>query len=116
MSADWVPDSCTLPTADQPFRTAAFDELFRSAVRDTERVGPQHLLLTLDPTPSIASSVAELTVAETQCCSFFSFTLTATAGSLTLGISVPPNYVEVLDAMESGDALQSERESDAGDT
>lgn len=44
---DWVPEACTLPTAQQPLRRAEFDELFASAVDNTERLSPQHLRLTL---------------------------------------------------------------------
>jgi hypothetical protein len=34
----WVPESCRLPTVEQPLRVAEFDELFASAVTPAERV------------------------------------------------------------------------------
>lgn len=34
----WVPQSCTLPTVEQPLRVAEFDALFATAVRSAERL------------------------------------------------------------------------------
>jgi hypothetical protein len=36
---------------------------------------------------------------ETACCSFFTFTLTATGGALELAVAVPDSHVEVLDGL-----------------
>jgi hypothetical protein len=57
------------------------------------------LRLELEPGPGPARRTAELISAETECCSFFTFTLTAAAGSLVLQIAVPPAQVAVLDAL-----------------
>jgi hypothetical protein len=73
---DWVPQACTLPTAERPLRVAAFDKLFAAAVR-----------------------AAELAAAETGCCSFFTFILTVTGGSAGLDIVVPAAQTAVLDAL-----------------
>jgi hypothetical protein len=95
----WVPDACTLPTAERPLRVAAFDELFAEAVRGVERAGPGQLRLDLRAGPQVAGRAAELAAAETGCCSFFTFTLTVTGGGLVLEVTVPEGRVAVLDAL-----------------
>jgi hypothetical protein len=95
----WAPLSCTLPAAKLPLRVAEFDALFAEAVQGIERVGPERLRLELLPIPRAAGRAAELAAAETQCCSFFTFTLTATGGGLALEVSVPGPYTGVLDGL-----------------
>jgi hypothetical protein len=95
----WAPDACTLPTAERPLRAADFDAVFAATVRGLDRVGPTRLRLDLEPSPQAAARTAELAAAETGCCSFFTFALTATAGGLTLDITVPQQYAPVLAAL-----------------
>ncbi|HZR48489.1 MAG TPA: hypothetical protein VFB06_03130 [Streptosporangiaceae bacterium] len=95
----WVPQACELPTAEQPMRVAEFDEVFSRAVRGAERVAAARLRLDLDPAPGVAGRVADLAVAETGCCSFFTFTLIVAGGRLTLEVTVPPPYTGLLDAL-----------------
>lgn len=95
----WVPDACTLPTADQPLRIRQFDELFRDATIDVQRVDARRARLVLRRDPEIAARAADLSVRETQCCSFFGFTLSMTGGELTMDITAPPGQVDVLDAL-----------------
>jgi hypothetical protein len=95
----WVPDACTLPAARRPLRVAEFDDLFTEAVRGIERVAPDHLRLDLQADPRIAGRAAELAAAETGCCSFFTFTVTATGGRVVLEVSVPEPRIGVLDAL-----------------
>ncbi|KOV80044.1 hypothetical protein [Nocardia sp. NRRL S-836] len=99
--AEWVPESCTLPTAERPSRVAEFDELFATAVRGAERPDRTRLVLELEPGPDVAATAAGLMVRETGCCSFFTFALTATGGRLTLEVAVPGARAEVLDALEA---------------
>ncbi|MCA2212901.1 hypothetical protein [Jidongwangia harbinensis] len=98
-----VPDACTLPTADQPLRLAEFDALFATAVRHVETVAPTHARMRLTGPDGLAATVRDLTARETECCSFFTFTVTpgpADDGeSLLLDIEVPAGYVDVLDAL-----------------
>ncbi|GAA3453987.1 hypothetical protein [Dactylosporangium matsuzakiense] len=95
-----VPDACTLPTAERPLRRAEFDTLFTEAVRHVERVNPAHARLHLTGAPGLEATVRDLTARETQCCSFFTFTVTpAPSGALLLDIEVPPQYTDVLDAL-----------------
>jgi hypothetical protein len=94
----WVPQACTLPTAEQPVRVADFGRLLAS-VQHIERSQPTRLHLDFDPSPQIAGRAAELAMAETACCSFFTFTLTASDGRLALDISVPAPHAAVLDAL-----------------
>lgn len=95
----WAPQACTLPTVEQPSRLAEFDELFATAVRAVERLDASRVRFDLRPEPAVAARAADLLVRETDCCSFFTFTLTATGGTLLLEVSVPSAHVEVLDAL-----------------
>lgn len=93
----WAPDACSLPTADQPFRVAEFDDLFATAVRDVRRDGPTTLRLTLDRTAE--ARARDLTARESTCCSFFGFSYGAAAGrSVPLTVTVPATHADVLDA------------------
>lgn len=89
--------ACTLPTPQRPLRLAEFDQLFAGAVRSAERVDPRQLRLEL--APAAAARAADLLVRESECCSFFTFTLTATGGRVSLAIGVPAAHVDVLDAL-----------------
>ena len=95
----WVPEACTLPTVAQPLRAAQFDQLFAGTLRGMERPQPTRLRLDLQPSPQVAGRAAELAAAETECCAFFTFTLTAAGGVLTLDITVPRTQTAVLDAL-----------------
>jgi hypothetical protein len=95
---DLIPDSCTLPTAERPFRVAEFDRLFADHLRRADRVDPQTLDLTLDP--DCRATVEDLTARETECCSFFTFTLSGTT-ELHLRVTVPPTQTAVLDGFLS---------------
>jgi hypothetical protein len=100
-----VPEACTLPTAEQPLRLAEFDALFAAAVRGGERLGAQHLRVTLAGDAELAKSVQDLADRETQCCSFFAFAVTAPQpGQVQLDIEVPAGHVDVLDALEARSA------------
>ena len=98
-SGTWIPQACTLPISEQPLRVAEFDRLFAEVVQGVERTAPTRLHLDLRPDPKIAGRAAELMAAETSCCSFFTFILTVTGGSLGLDVAVPPAHVAVLDAL-----------------
>lgn len=95
----WVPAACTLPSADTPVRVMEFDTLFADAVHGLERVAPQRLRFALTPSPQVAARAAELATRETDCCSFFTFTLTATGGTLWLEATVPNGQTAVLDGL-----------------
>jgi hypothetical protein len=91
--------ACKLSDTAGLARAAEFSQLFAETVRGVERPEATRLRLELEPGPGPARRTAELISAETECCSFFTFTLTATAGSLVLQIAVPPAQVAVLDAL-----------------
>ena len=100
-----VPDACTLPTAEQPLRLAEFDHLFATAVRSVELIDPVHARLELAGSEGLAATVTDLTNRETECCSFFAFTVTPTAPAdpdaeaVTLHIGVPAQYADVLESL-----------------
>lgn len=94
----WVPQSCTLPTVERPLRLAEFDDLFATALRGVERVGPSRLGLSLDE--SAEGTARDLTARESSCCSFFDFSFAAAAdGLIRLEVGVPAARVDVLDAL-----------------
>jgi hypothetical protein len=93
----WVPDACTLPTAQRPLRLAEFDELFATAVRGQQRVSPTRLRWLLDP--AAEATGRDLTGRETQCCSFFTFTFTPADAVVQVHVEVPAAHVHVLDAL-----------------
>jgi hypothetical protein len=98
MSFD-VPDACTLPTAEQPLRLAEFDNLFATAVRRVDQVSTTHARLHLTGPAGLADRVRDLAARETECCSFFTFTITpqeATDGEAVLDIEVPAAHADVL--------------------
>jgi hypothetical protein len=95
----WLPDTCTLPIASVPERAGEFQRLFADTVRSVERPESGRLRLELEPSQEAARRVAELAVAESACCGFFTFTLSATSRRLTLDISVPPAQLAVLDGL-----------------
>lgn len=98
---EWAPRACTLPTAEQPLRLAEFDALFATAVRGGDRPGPRHLRVSFAGGARVAEKVRDLAARESECCSFFTFTVTAPhPGEVRLEVAVPAGYVEVLDALE----------------
>lgn len=97
--ADWVPDACTLPTAEQPVRASEFDSLFAHDVLGVARESPQRLRLELRADPAVAARAAALAAEETGCCSFFTFDLTIADGAMSLTVSTAPSHESILAAL-----------------
>jgi len=93
-----VPEACTLPTAEQPVRLAEFDELF-TAVREIEQVSDTHARLWLAGPAGLADAARDLTARETECCSFWDFTVTAGPDAVVLDVQVPRRHSDVLAAL-----------------
>jgi hypothetical protein len=96
-SGDWVPDSCTLPTAEQPVRVAEFDRFFAESVQRTDRPARTRLDLLLETGAEAAGR--DLAARESGCCSFFAFTFDTSTDGPVMRIEVPGTQVEVLDAL-----------------
>jgi hypothetical protein len=96
----WVPESCTLPTVEQPLRIAEFDALFATATGPPERLGPTRLRLHLPGGQDNAARARDLIARETGCCSFFSFDLRPSVTAMELYVEVPKAQIAVLDAMQ----------------
>lgn len=101
----FVPEACTLPTAEQPLRVAEFADLFASAIRTVTRNSPNRLTLVLDDDPATEASARDLTARENHCCSFFTFTFGRVAPAqpatgLKLVITVPAGHVAVFDGLQ----------------
>jgi hypothetical protein len=96
----WVPDACTLPTAERPLRLAEFDRFFSTAVRGVDRLSAQHLRLRLDGVARVEELARDLAARESSCCSFFTFSFSRLdPDSLSLDVRVPAAHVDVLDAL-----------------
>lgn len=95
-----VPDACTLPTVERPVRLAEFDALFATAVRQVDTVSPTHTRMRLTGPAGLSATVRDLTARETECCSFFTFTVTPEPADdgemLILDVKVPAQYADVL--------------------
>jgi hypothetical protein len=91
-------DACTLPDAERPLRLAEFDSLFAEAVVGVERNGDAATLALSGPA-GLRERVLDLTERESQCCSFFDFTVQGVDGDLELVIAVPPQHRDVLAAL-----------------
>jgi len=99
---DWVPEACKLPTAERPLRSAEFDDLFVASAQATQRLSTGHLRVELAGASDVESSVRDLARRETECCSFFTFSVTTPRpGRVRLDIEVPQAYAHVLDALEA---------------
>lgn len=92
----WAPDACTLPTEDRPLRVAEFDSLVATAVR---RISPTHAEVHLAGGDGLAATVRDLTARETECCSFWDFTVTPSNPGVLLDVRVPDLYADVLEAL-----------------
>jgi hypothetical protein len=88
-----IPEACTLPSADRPPRLAEFDTLFAESVRAVEHRTPTHARLHL---AGPASAVRDLAARESECCSFFTFTVSQAEDEVILDIEVPARYSDVL--------------------
>ncbi|XRQ15070.1 hypothetical protein ACN3XK_30565 [Actinomadura welshii] len=95
----WAPQACTLPTAQRPLRAAEFDALLAESATGVERIDARRTRIRLRPGPAAAERAAGLAARESACCSFFTFTLTAAGGDLTLEVTVPARHTGVLDAL-----------------
>jgi len=91
--------TCTLPSVERPLRIAEWEELFVTAVTGAHRTTAEQATFRLRRDPALAAQVADLTVRETRCCSFFTFGLIASGGGLELTVTVPPAQTPVLDAL-----------------
>jgi len=101
----WAPQACTLPSVEQPLRVAEFDALFTTSLRDVQRLAATRLRLMLDP--GSAAVARDLAARESECCSFFTFTMTPVGGELQMDVGVPTAHVEVLDALAERAAAQA---------
>lgn len=98
MADDWAPDACTLPTTQRPLRIAEFEGLFAMVQRKTR---PQTTRLDLVVPFTIEAAARDLARRESECCSFFTFDFESAGEDLVMHIGVPPEQVDVLDAIEA---------------
>ena len=99
VDADWVPAACTLPTAEQPLRRQEFDDLFTEDVLSVNKPSPLEVRFELRPDAEVAARAAGLAAKETGCCSFFTFGLTITDGTVSMTVTTEPAHGPVLAAL-----------------
>ena len=105
MSTDtlhWAPTSCTLPTAERPFREQEFERLFASSLRGVTRTSATSADFAL--APGRAAIARDLAARETSCCSFFTFDIQDGgvgdgADGGVMAVTVPPAHAAVLEAL-----------------
>ncbi len=97
----WVPQSCALPTEEQPLRVAEWDALFAERLASSTRPEPLRLRLGLLGGSGVESRVRDLAAREAACCSFFAFTVTPGDDLTFLDIVVGPAHEAVLDALSA---------------
>jgi hypothetical protein len=99
----WVPQACTLPTVERPLRLAEFDDLFATAVRGVDALDRTHARMRLVGPAGLEARVRDLTARESECCSFFAFTITpqpAVDGeAMVLDVEVAPAHADVLESL-----------------
>ena len=95
----WVPAACTLPTVKQPLRGREFDDLFAEDVIGVNRMSPLEIRFELRADPEVAARAASLAARETGCCSFFTFGLMITDGTISMAVSTAPAHAAVLAAL-----------------
>jgi hypothetical protein len=96
--SNWAPESCTLPTAEQPLRIAEFTDLFAASLQGVDRNSPTRLRLALSA--SAREEAVRLAGAESSCCSFFTFKISGpVAGQVRVDIEVPDAHIAVLDTL-----------------
>jgi transcriptional antiterminator Rof (Rho-off) len=96
----WVPQSCTLPTAEQPLRVAAFDALFAERLAGASRPDRLRLELVLRGGEGVEGTVRDLVARESGCCSFLTFTVHPGPQEIRLDVAVDDAHEAVLDALE----------------
>ncbi|MET8327342.1 hypothetical protein [Streptomyces sp. NPDC005181] len=96
----WVPDSCTLPTTEQPLRVAEVDTLFTGSLTHLARPDRLRLSLALAGGDGVEEKVRDLVARESGCCSFFTFTVSPDPELIRLDISVDGAHEAVLDALQ----------------
>ena len=79
-------------------RRAEFSALFAASLRGLQRLNRTRLRMTLAGDTD-RSMLSGLTERETECCSFFAFTVLPVDGAVLLDVSVPPAYADVLDGL-----------------
>lgn len=105
----WVPQSCTLPTAERPLRIAEWDALFSERLTSLSRPEPLRLRLDLAGGPGVEEQVRNLVARASGCCSFFTFTTTPGKDLIGLDISVDQEHEAVLNALAARTAAAGEQ-------
>jgi len=91
-------EACTLPTAERPLRVAEFNDLFGAALRSIEfGRSDTRVRLLLSGGTALVERVQRLADAESSCCSFFEFEVTALSEDVVaFDVEVPPAHADVL--------------------
>jgi hypothetical protein len=96
-AVDWVPESCSLPTVEQPLRVAEFDQLFGSSLLRYVRASRTQLDAVLSG--DAETTARHLAEREARCCSFFRFEFDQGGSHVLMRVEVPQSRIDVLDAL-----------------
>lgn len=97
---DWVPSSCTLPTAERPLRVAEFDDVFRASTF-VDRSVPERMRLVMADAVRL-EEVQDLARREASCCSFLVFDVAAVDEGVSLDVRVPAAHIDALERRARG--------------
>ncbi|WP_329112025.1 hypothetical protein [Streptomyces sp. NBC_01353] len=106
----WVPESCTLPTTEQPLRVAEFDTLFAERLEHLTRKDRLRLELVLTGGRGVDETVRDLAAREGGCCSFFVLTVSSRPEHVVLSVEVDSAHETVLDALHERAASAAGRD------
>ena len=87
--------ACTLPTAERPLRLAEFDTLFAEHLTGSTWIDDR-LRLELTGGDGLRDRVADLAARESECCSFFDFSLSGAGDTIVLEVGAPPERHDIL--------------------
>lgn len=88
-----------MPSAERPLRLAEFEALVGSNLICQDRTDERRLRWLLEAKSE--APIRELADRESECCSFFSFTITADAGGVRVDVEVPGEGTATLDALQA---------------
>ena len=98
MTGDTVPAACTLGAQDGKARFGRWRRLVQRANAGMSRNG-NAIVVRFDSGAGIADELQELAAAESECCSFLDWVVTADDGRLTLTVTSPANDAAALDSV-----------------
>jgi hypothetical protein len=94
-----IPIACTLSPDAMANRLDEFRRLFAEHLRSVDRRTPARLRLILAGSDGVEATTRDLLAREQQCCAFYTFAVTTTAGHVVVDARVPAGAEPALDEL-----------------